>query len=152
MENTPDGAVLHLANDQIASSWVVSLFRGWTNLTTADHDIVYNLLRAGMFQPVVLSYGIRRDGVLFLDVGWDRVGRGVPGLCGGRWGSAGGVCGCGGGDGDVYAGGRGGADVFDTGGQRVWERDGDIGCCRTKRLCVPCTDGRDAGGGGDADE
>lgn len=116
-----------------------------------------------MFRPVVLSYDIRRDGMLFPDVEWDRVGWGVPGLCGGRRGSAGGVCGCGGGeDGDVYAGGGGGAGVFDTGGAGVYRRGGgvygdgnqpdggdsdDIGVCRPKRLCeFSCTDG----GGGDA--
>lgn len=80
-----------------------------------------------MFRPVVLSYDIRRDGMLFPDVEWDRVGWGVPGLCGGRRGSAGGVCGCGGGeDGDVYAGGGGRAGVFDTGGAGVYRRGGGV--------------------------
>lgn len=30
VENTPDGAVLYLADDENASSWVVSLFLQWT--------------------------------------------------------------------------------------------------------------------------
>ncbi|OXM77348.1 hypothetical protein C364_04905 [Cryptococcus neoformans Bt63] len=70
-----------------------------------------------MLRRAVLPYSVRRDGVLFLHVEWDRVGRCVPGLRRGRGGSAGGLCGRGGADGDVYAG-RGVADVFDTGSAR----------------------------------
>lgn len=118
-----------------------------------------------MLRRAVLPYSVRRDGVLFLHVEWDRVGRRVPGLRRGRGGSAGGLCGRGGADGDVYAG-RGVADVFDTGCERVCRGsvgggvgDGDSGDLRDSCSDKRCfwrgnrghgTGGRHAGGrGGD---
>ncbi|OWZ63523.1 LOW QUALITY PROTEIN: hypothetical protein AYX15_04555 [Cryptococcus neoformans] len=74
-----------------------------------------------MLRRAVLPYRVRRDGMLFLHVEWDRVGRCVPGLRRGRGGSAGGLCGQGGADGDVYAG-RGVADVFDTGSGQLFRQ------------------------------
>lgn len=99
-----------------AGSWVLLSFPvlAADNECFKDNDIVYDVLPARMLGRFILPYVVRRDGVLFLHVEWDRVGRCVPGLCGGRRGSPGGVCGRGA-DGDVYARRGGGPDVFDTG-------------------------------------
>lgn len=90
-----------------------------------------------MLRRAVLPYRVRRDGVLFLHVEWDRVGWCVPGLRRGRGGSAGGLCGRGGADGDVYAG-RGVADVFDTGCERVC-RGGGGGVSKTETAATSGT-------------